>query len=602
MEFTLQRILLPQPDICMAETLYYHRNEKCFLETQNGRLCFEQDGRVSFDTYFNSFSIGKWKKYTNLDALHLRMEISGSFTVSIVNYELINGSIVGKVIDERIVASEERTAFAFSFEGFHQKGIHAFILVSNCAESYFYGGVYYTIVEDESTLDNVNLALNMCTFRKEEYIYRNLERLQKRILDDPASPLYGHMQIYVTDNAMTLDEARLTHPRISLTKQNGFGSAGGFTRGLMRIQDDAKRLALTHAVFLDDDIVLDPEVLCRNYALLRMMKPAYREAWIGGGMLGLDFPTLQTESGGLIEDGDYKALKFHQDLSGLYTVLNNELEEGARINAWWYCVMPLCSLDENALPYPVYFHCDDMEYATRMCKRLILINGLAVWHEEFFYKPDTYYFDKRNREILFALHFGDIATKRAAKRRLLKNVMNQLLWYRYRNAEEIIDGILDFLKGPEWLANANDRGKFEEVQKNRVPMKPVAELDFPFDYNQYLASLSYPGERRRHRIWRRLTLNGWLLPANRDAIVRAETPLTYSFYRAKRVLNYSAKNNSGYISQKSFRRAFLVLARLFGTLWRIDRNYDRARAAYIRSLPEVTTRAFWQARYEEEHA
>lgn len=601
MNYELQKILFPSPDTCMAEVLYYHRNEHCFLETESCDLRFEQDGRASFDTYFNGFSVGKWKKYTKLGTLCLRLELSGCFTVSIVNNELVNGAIVGKVIDERIVSSAERKTFDFSYEGFHQKGMHTFILTASEDDSRFYGGTYYTPVETDDLAD-VGIALNMCTYRREAYIYRNLDRVRENILDNADSPLNGHLQIYVTDNAMTLEEERLAHPCIHLTKQNAFGSAGGFTRGLMRIQDDAEGLNLTHAVFLDDDIVLDTEVLCRTYALLRMMEPEYREAWVGGGMLGLDFPTLQTESGGVIEAGKYQSLKSGKDVGDPFQVLYNELEEGARINAWWYCVMPLRSLDENKLPYPVYFHCDDMEYASRMCKKLLLFNGLAVWHEEFFYKPDAYYYDKRNFEIIYALHYPDAATRRAAKKRLKKNVVYQLLWYRYNNAEEIVDGVLDFLKGPDWLIHADDRAKFETVRKNRVPMQPVTELDFTFDYNQYIASLSYPGESRRRRLWRKLTLNGWLLPANRKVIVRAETPITYFFYRAKKVLNYSAKNHSGYISEKSIGKALRIFCRMFGALWQIDRKYNRTREAYRTTLPEVTTRAFWQSRYEEENA
>ena len=133
---------------------------------------------------------------------------------------------------------------------------------------------------------------------------------------------------------------------------------------------------------------------------------------------------------------------------------------------------------------------------------------------------------------------------------MIKNVINEILWYRYHDAEEILDGVEDFLRGPDWLIHTDDRAKFEAVRKNRVPTQPMMQLPFQFDYNQYVESLTYPGESKRRRLFRRITLNGWLLPANREVIVRAETPLTYSFYRAKRVLNYSAKNHCGYISNK----------------------------------------------------
>ncbi len=595
----LQKILFPKPEICMAEQLYYRPNERCRLDAQNSILVFEKDGYAEFNTYFNGFSMGKWKKYTILETLKLEIEISGVFVVSLVNYELINGAVVAKVVDEQIISAADRKRFTFSYEGFHQKGIHGFILCANTSQAMFFGGRYFTDEVSPEQLPEVKLALNMCTFRREKYIYQNVARLMSHSLENPKSPLYQKLFLYITDNAMTLDETRLESPYIHVTKQNAFGSVGGFTRGLINILDDREELGLTHALMLDDDIVLDPEILCRVYVLFRMMKEEYREAWLGGGMLGLDFPTLQTESGGVIENGEYKSLKAYMDIGAIFNLLYNEIEERAKINAWWFCGIPLTSIAEDKLPYPVYFHCDDMEYANRCCQKLILVNGICVWHEEFFYKPNTYYYDRRNWEILYVLHFPAEATKKKAKKRLVKNVVNEILWYRYRDAVEIIDGVLDFLKGPNWLVAFDDREKFEQVRKNRVPNVPVTELPIQFDYNQYLASLSYPGERRRNRLFRKLTLNGWLLPAKRDAIVRAETPLTYHFYRAKRVLNYSAKTHSGYISCKSYYNAICVLWQLLKTLWKIDLQYNIVKQAYQSSLPQLTNKAFWKNVYGE---
>lgn len=597
MKLELQKILFPKPDICMAETLYYHRDEECLLKIPDSVLNFNKGSRVSFDTYFNSFSIGKWYKYTILGELKLELELSGSFTVSIVNYELINGAIVGKVIDEQMVSSEKKEKFVFSFAGFHQKGMHSFILLAQTEGSEFYGGSYFTDDVDANQLQEVKIALNMCTYMREKYIARNVARIRSALIEAPESPLYQNLHIYITDNAMTLMDKDYSSPYIHLTRQNAFGSVGGFTRGLINILNARIEYGLTHALMLDDDIVLDPQVLCRTYALLRMMKPEYREAWLGGGMLGLDFPTVQTESGGIIENGKYKSLKAYMGLEQPYQVLYNEVEEGAKINAWWFCGIPLDSIGGHALPYPVYFHCDDMEYACRQCKKLILINGIAVWHEEFFYKPDTYYYDKRNYEILFSLHFPAMAKKRTAKKRLFKNVVNQILWYRYHDAEEILAGVSDFLRGPDWLVSSDDRAKFNSIRENRIPTVSASELPMSFDYDRYLATLTYPGEPKWRRWLRRLTLNGWLLPANRDVIVRAEAPITYHFFRAKNVMNYSAKNHCAYMSHKSYRSAFRILCSLIKTLWQIDRRYNTVREEYRASAAELTTQAFWQRHY-----
>ena len=53
----LQKIIFPKEDLCAEKELYYRGD-------------LEKEGEtIQFNTYFNSFSIEKWKKYTNLENL-----------------------------------------------------------------------------------------------------------------------------------------------------------------------------------------------------------------------------------------------------------------------------------------------------------------------------------------------------------------------------------------------------------------------------------------------------------------------------------------------------------------------------------------------------
>ena len=309
MDYTLQKILFPRPEICMEEGLYYHRDEKCYLDAENGKLVFSNRGSAVFDTYFNSFSIGKWKKYTKMSDLSLRIHISGSFMVSIYNLEMINGGIVSKVIDERIYAAEQRTSFTFSYAGFSQKGIHCFKILSLEDNSVFYGGEYFTECNEDISLRDVVLAINICTFKREEYLYRNVRLLLDNVVNNISNSLYQKVYIYITDNAQTVDESILADSHVFVTKQNAFGSAGGFTRGEICILENAEKTHATHMIFMDDDIVIDPEVLNRTSAILQWIKDDYKEAWIGGANLTLGFSFLQAECGGVIENGAYRTLK-----------------------------------------------------------------------------------------------------------------------------------------------------------------------------------------------------------------------------------------------------------------------------------------------------
>lgn len=62
---------------------------------------------------------------------------------------------------------------------------------------------------------------------------------------------------------------------------------------------------------------------------------------------------------------------------------------------------------KDNLPWPSYFHMDDMEYDIRNCKKMILLNGICVWHEPFENKPSSYtqYYDTRNIIITHFIHY-----------------------------------------------------------------------------------------------------------------------------------------------------------------------------------------------------
>ena len=48
---------------------------------------------------------------------------------------------------------------------------------------------------------NINFAAAICTYRKEEFVERNLRVLKKAILENPESPLYRHLYVFISDNA-----------------------------------------------------------------------------------------------------------------------------------------------------------------------------------------------------------------------------------------------------------------------------------------------------------------------------------------------------------------------------------------------------------------
>ena len=94
----IQPILWPRAGICTEESLYFRRDaaKTAYIPGQDA-LVFQENGTASFDTYFNGFSYAKWKKYTALPALALRLQTRGEFQVTLFGCQYRNGAVVSRV-------------------------------------------------------------------------------------------------------------------------------------------------------------------------------------------------------------------------------------------------------------------------------------------------------------------------------------------------------------------------------------------------------------------------------------------------------------------------------------------------------------------------
>ena len=62
----LQRAVFPKFEMCTERELYFRINQFASIDIANSVVRLEKLGMVHTDTYFNGFSIGKWKRYTNI--------------------------------------------------------------------------------------------------------------------------------------------------------------------------------------------------------------------------------------------------------------------------------------------------------------------------------------------------------------------------------------------------------------------------------------------------------------------------------------------------------------------------------------------------------
>lgn len=440
----LQQILKPRREICTVEGLYCHRHGAALL----------------FDGYFNLFYIEKWKRYTTLERLYVSIRARGYRKLLLFHNRMC-------VAAHRLDAGCEKAYQAeFPLQDY-KTGVFWFALVKETANakeaavrsvSGFYIGTC-------SHCQDVTIGVDICTFRREEYVERNLKLLQADIFQNQKLQVSGHVWAYLVDNGGTLGRCgtirqmvRRSDGRIQVIPNRNTGGAGGFTRGMLEILQDRKERQLTHILLMDDDVRIEPDLFVRVYGFLRMRKEEWNLITLGGMMLREECRYTLHCAGEYWKKGIIKSPGRGLDLRNYRHAAGKKLlgtgKETAYYSGWWCCCYALQALMEQGLPLPVFLHHDDIEFGIRSQKYgIVFLNGVSVWHRSVpSNAPATnLYYDIRNNLIEIALSAPPWKAAYRMCRFVLARIAVRFVIYRPQEIIRVLQGCMDFLKGPKWL-------------------------------------------------------------------------------------------------------------------------------------------------------
>ena len=588
----LQNILFPSVDNCTEEALYFRRIGNTQYSFADDSVCIKKDGLLHLDTYFNSFSASKWFKYTTVNTVKIRLYISGKVRISLIYKEKTPSGIIEKCLKETYFdANEEGNVFDSEFLSENTNGMYCVSILGVSDESEFQGGFYYT---EDLTPCKVGLAIGICTFKREKYIYKNMKMLEEKFLLNPNSELKDNLYINISDNAKTLDTKKFQSQHIKVYENKNVGGAGGFTRTIIETKKQEETKGLTHILLMDDDVVMQPESIYRTYKILTLLKEEYKDSFIGGAMLRTDLQWFQTEAGGTWNGGKLVSHKQGLDLRNVDTCLYNEVEEKYEFNAWWYCTMPLNIISDENLPMPIFIRGDDVEFGLRNMKRLILMNGICVWHEPFEnkYSSSMFYYIFRNRLIDNAVR--DIEyTKEEFLQEFKNQYFRELFTLRYKNAQLLMDGVNDFLKGPEWLMSQDGEKLNQDIMSRCYKLQNVNDLTLVFDYPKYEQMMHFvetPNEQRK----RKLTLNGLFGKHDKSVCVPVHDAHIAYFYRAYGAVNYDPANNKAFETYFDKKKEIELIKAYFKLKKEVDKNYDSVKARFLNAKGTLNGIEFWK--------
>ena len=620
----IQKILFPREEVCNEWEMFFHsreikkecpvkitarrferpegdmlqkRNELYEKRFKKGAFIIPKGDKVSLQSYFNAFSIGKWRKYTFIKDLTLHLKLEGKAKIKAFN--AIGSSYhEGEPTDDtkdryyfRKAARREidvkvtqcKDGVNVTFPNLDYKGI-IYIKIEALEDVKLYGGEYIT---NTAKSNDVNLALCICTFKREEFVTRNVNQVIDGIINNPKSVMKDNVEVFVSDNGNTLPEDTFTCNKVHLYPNRNVGGAGGFTRDMIEAVLHRKNHNLSHVILMDDDIVLDSEVLERTYLFLKFLRSYYSKAMIGGELFELDRRYLQFEAGASYRQVVIQSYNQNWDMRNPDAVAANEVENPMNFNGWWYCCIPVSYVREDNLPLPVFIHRDDVEYGMRNEDNgTILLNGISVWHPQGPGKASVAmnYYDVRN-DLICMCDKKDAPTAYEVMNHITRGVIGNMLRYRYQVIDCIFYALRDYYKGPSYFMKLDPIDNHKELAGFNYEFSEPTGIDLSKMKDEKAKDL--PDD-----IYLKSALC-WLLPSRNYTRICSLEDVGLA-YRARHVYLYDENRKAGFMTTKSYKEAFRIFREYIKVMLMIALKHERVTKQWADRKKEYTSLSYWE--------
>lgn len=222
----LQRAVFPKINLCTQLDLYFRVNEFADINLTNSFITLDNKGYFSTDTYFNSLSIGKWKRYTAVEDLYFSIKFKGKIKlVWYVNRLHFSPKIMKEVYLENFELSEITIPLELWEDV--EDGMLAFY-ISAFSYSEIYDFSYKTTTKESHI---VNLGIVITHFNRQKYVLPALQRLKNELLSD--DNFNDKVSLYVVDNSQNLPSVE----DVTIIPNENLGGSGGFSRGLIELKE-----------------------------------------------------------------------------------------------------------------------------------------------------------------------------------------------------------------------------------------------------------------------------------------------------------------------------------------------------------------------------
>ncbi|MEO7351361.1 MAG: glycosyltransferase [Marmoricola sp.] len=424
------------------------------------RLRVEHDQRVSTGTYFNGFAASYWRRWTVVEEVTLDITVRGVGATVTVYRSMANGRSQRVDSATSVEPDANRFEFDLSLVPFVDGGWYWFDVVAGDEDIVIDEASWVADVPADRA-ESGSVTVGITTMNRPDFCAKLIgqiggDKAVKALVDEVLVMEQGTDKVTGSDY-FAAAEASLDG-KLRVIEQGNIGGSGGFARAQF---ETLKADRSKYVLFLDDDIVAEPESILRAVTFGDL---ARRPSIVGGHMFSL-FSKARLHSYGEI-------INRYRFWWMSPTSVETDWDFGARnlrssrwlhrrvdvdFNPWFMCLIPMEIVREIGLSLPLFIKWDDSEYGVRAQAAgypTITMPGVAVWHVPWTDKNDALdwqaYFHQRNRFVAALLHSPFPHGGRMV-RESFNHQLKHLLAMQYSTVELRHLALQDALAGPDQL-------------------------------------------------------------------------------------------------------------------------------------------------------
>ena len=424
------------------------------------RLRVDGGTRISSGTYFNGFAASYWRRWTVVSEVALDITVSGPGATVTVYRSMANGRSQRVDAATTTETGENHFSFPLSLVPFADGGWYWFDVVAGDDDVVVEDAGWFAEVPSERS-EAGTVTVGITTMNRPDFCARLVAQIGhdegvRGLVDEVLVMEQGTQK--VVDSEFFADAEASLEGRLRVIEQGNIGGSGGFARAQF---ESLKANRSTYVLFLDDDIVAEPESILRAVTFADL---ARRPSIVGGHMFSLFSKSRLHSFGEIINRYRFwwtspSTVETDWDFAARNLRSSRWLHRRVDVdfNPWFMCLIPLEIVREIGLSLPLFIKWDDSEYGVRAQAAgfpTITMPGVAVWHVPWTDKNDALdwqaYFHQRNRFVAALLHSPFPHGGRMV-RESFNHQLKHLLAMQYSVVEMRHLALEDVLAGPEQL-------------------------------------------------------------------------------------------------------------------------------------------------------